>query len=619
MSYTPEQQTNIVFSTLDVVKDFIVKVYHKYGNYKYNVELTRDLIIDYYKKKYGFEINGYFVDEIVNDKDLKHRVNRTPEQSQIIYGNVHNMIDYVANRYSRNNFYRYQENITKQFIITYYKQKFDIKILDYELEDILNQNITVIQERVNKSREQIREIKYNNYINYVRSVITKKAENKTHITFDKLFASISVSKKDAQIITFPLTNEDKRKLYDEYNELYYNNHPKIIKPKLDTFERRIVEYVNTHNKDDELLEFEDFKRLTDKWDVKRTKSTQDYYGYYNKKYYQYSPQIQTTITPYNNIVGYKSKKKYEVLHNLNTDLKPIDNTTPSSFPLKSNIKKYQLHKVAARNTYMIDLMFSGKLCYLVAINVNTKYLIVELMNAIKSEDEFTTKFSKKSKDVNSYLRTLQRIIDNGIRIKHLIGDGEKAFMSKTARDKFYTPNGIDFIAVPRQYKTLFPDFIDNKFANKTDPLHSALGIIDRVIRTIRDMAYNMKIDPNKITPNIMNEIVNQYNNSPHNGLSKYAGFDVSPVIVQNDNELEEYIVRKICQCNYEIVNQPGYRLHDGMNVKIYNEKDTMSKRREIIQPGEFRIDKFENGLYTVKNIKNNKTQLIPRYRLALCS
>lgn len=46
---------------------------------------------------------------------------------------------------------------------------------------------------------------------------------------------------------------------------------------------------------------------------------------------------------------------------------------------------------------MIDLMFSGKLCYLVAINVNTKYLIVELMNAIKSEDEFTTKFSKNPK------------------------------------------------------------------------------------------------------------------------------------------------------------------------------------------------------------------------------
>ena len=45
----------------------------------------------------------------------------------------------------------------------------------------------------------------------------------------------------------------------------------------------------------------------------------------------------------------------------------------------------------------------------------------------------------------------------------------------------------------------------------------------------------------------------------------------------------------------------------------------MSKRREIIQPGEFRIDKFENGLYTIKNLKNNKTQLIPRYHIAPCS
>lgn len=537
-------------------------------------------------------------------------------QTYTINENISNMIDYVANRYLSNQIYEYKPNITRHFIVEYYDKVHYIDIKEYTLKDILAKYENIIRKRVNYTPDDIARMRYNDYLKYVRIFIKKKANNKTHLSMNALFNNIPKPENIHQVI---LTDDDIVKLYDEYNELYYNNHPKIIKPKLDTFERRIDEYVNTHNKDDELLEFEDFKRLTDKWDVKRTKSTQDYYGYYNKKYYQYSPQIQTTITPYNNIVGYKSKKKYEVLHNLNTDLKPIDNTTPSSFPLKSNIKKYQLHKVAARNTYMIDLMFSGKLCYLVAINVNTKYLIVELMNAIKSEDEFTTKFSKKSKDVNSYLRTLQRIIDNGIRIKHLIGDGEKAFMSITARDKFYTPNDIDFIAVPRQYKTLFPDFIDNKFANKTDPLHSALGIIDRVIRTIRDMAYNMKIDPNKITPNIMNEIVNQYNNSPHNGLSKYAGFDVSPVMVQNDNELEEYIVRKICQCNYEIVNQPGYRLHDGMNVKIYNEKDTMSKRREIIQPGEFRIDKFENGLYTVKNIKNNKTQLIPRYRLALCS
>lgn len=76
---------------------------------------------------------------------------------------------------------------------------------------------------------------------------------------------------------------------------------------------------------------------------------------------------------------------------------------------------------------MIDLMFSSKLGYLVVINMNMKYLIVKLMNTDVSEeriveekiiwDQFNSKFIKKSKDVNSYLRVLQRIIDSHVDIK----------------------------------------------------------------------------------------------------------------------------------------------------------------------------------------------------------
>ena len=41
----------------------------------------------------------------------------------------------------------------------------------------------------------------------------------------------------------------------------------------------------------------------------------------------------------------------------------------------------------------------------------------------------------------------------------------------------------------------------------------------------------------------------------------------------------------------------------------------MSKRREVIQPGEFVVDKVVNGLCHVKNLKNNKIQYVPRYKL----
>lgn len=180
--------------------------------------------------------------------------------------------------------------------------------------------------------------------------------------------------------------------------------------------------------------------------------------------------------------------------------------------------------------------------------------------------------------------------------------------------EFYINNGITFRTVPRQVNGAYPDFMksEQRLANKTSPLHSSLGIIDRVIRTLRDMAYNMKIG--MITPNVMEDLVFQYNHAPHQTLSKYAGYPVSPQQVQNDHELENYIVRRIRQENYNIKNSPGFKIEEGMNVKVYNETDKMLKRRSIIQPGEHKIIGFENGFYLVKSGKN--IQKLPRYRLA---
>ena len=556
----------------------------------------------------------------VYDSDEEEPEN-TPEELQAIYDNIDSMIDYVAKRYLQERMYKYSDTFTRVYMFDYYKKKLHIILSTPVTRDLEQQLESRIQQRVNLSQDAIRQAKYNNYLNYVRRVFRDKAKNKTKITSDNLFKRIPAP-DDPSIRIMPIKNSDKVTLYNEYLERYNSNHPKEpnpvkpVRPTRIKFSDKLDTYVGLHHRDNDLLDYEQFEQLTSNWnDVNRNKTTREYYNEYLEKYYRQSGQIKTDIVPFANTFGYKSKKKYNALLQINPNLKSVNNDIPSSFPLKDNIKKYQVHKVAARNTYMIDLMFSGKLCYLVCINVNTKFLSVELMNEILNEQEQDTiQFSKQSKDVRSYLNALQRIINKGVTIQHLTGDGEKAFDSRSA-NIFYRNNNIDFKAVPRQPTTLFPEFVNNKFANKSDPLHSALGIIDRVIRTIRDMAYNMKIDPNHITPNIMIEIVNQYNNAPHIGLSQYAGFDVTPSLVQHDRELEDYIVRKICQCNYEVVNTPGYQLRKGDKVKVYNEKDSMSKRREVIQPGEFVVDKVVNGLCHVKNLKNNKIQYVPRYKL----
>ncbi len=405
-------------------------------------------------------------------------------------------------------------------------------------------------------------------------------------------------------------------IYNKYSKEWDEQHPEklVVSDEIhkETFNSKLKKYVIEHMNDN-LLTFDDFERLIRGWNRGRKSLNECYENYKNLYFKQPGTTIQYTETNDTGLIGYKSPDKIEVLKRVFPKKQVVDNTVKASFNLKSNIKRYQLHKCASRNTWIIDLMFCDKLCYLVAINVNTKYLYVELMNDKIDINEFS---KKAIKSTFTYLRTLDRMINKGMNVKHLVGDGELAFNSREARDVYYNSKGIDFKPVPRQIMGVYPDFMQKERKSvKTDPLHGSLGIIDRVIRTIRDIAYNMKIGI--ITPNIMNDIVKQYNNSPHKGLSKWAGFSVSPKMVNDDPDLENYIVRKINQENYNVMNKPGFKINIGTNVKVYNEKDTMNKRRAIIQPGSFIVNGFKNGLYEVEGNVNgkNKTQMVPRYKL----
>ena len=318
--------------------------------------------------------------------------------------------------------------------------------------------------------------------------------------------------------------------------------------------------------------------------------------------------------------GYKGLDKIKSLneHYGKEYVEPKEQIT-NYFPLKRNMKNYTLHKVRPRNSWLIDLMKSGKIYYLLAINVNTRYLLAEPTNATieesKDADGIVT-VSNSVKNEKICADVMQKLINHGWEPKYIESDGEGGFSSDYVKRVIYERYNIKYQQVRRQKKTVYPSFMKDeskKWNKKTEPIHGSLGIIDRVTRTIRDMAYNMKIGV--ILPPDMKKIVEYYNNAPHKGLSKYAGFSVTPSMVQNDSNLEEWIVRKIMQKNYEIMNRKGFKLNSGTNVKVYNEKDSLSKRRTVIQPGEFIIDGFNKGLFKVKNKTDNSIQLIPRYKL----
>ena len=134
---------------------------------------------------------------------------------------------------------------------------------------------------------------------------------------------------------------------------------------------------------------------------------------------------------------------------------------------------------------------------------------------------------------------------------------------------------------------------------KSEPKHTSLSIIDRVIRTIRDIAFNMN-EP-EITSKVMRKIVHIYNNAPHATLSKYAGQLVSPNEVNENPDLELFIVRKIHQENFNISSKLGYDIRPGEEVIIYNERNNMAKRRSQIQPGTWFINERIGNKFSIKD------------------
>ena len=308
------------------------------------------------------------------------------------------------------------------------------------------------------------------------------------------------------------------------------------------------------------------------------------------------------VDKFDNIIGYKSKTKRRVLNKTNYGkyLPPSVEKTSSTrrFPLKENKKLYSLRSVAPKDVFLIDLMFDGDNTYLIMININTRKLRVRQTN-IKIEE-----LKNKAKSAQAIKLALESIIkqirEEGKNIRLIKGDKEKAFVSKTIIE-FLFNEGIDF-------KTVVRENINQKTISK----HSSLAIIDRVIRTIRDLAFNMNLET--IEPDDMNNIVWQYNNAPHSTLSKYAGQLVSPEQVDNDEELEFFIVRNIKRENFQIMNSPTFDIKINQPIRVFNEKTNFPKRRTEIEPGNWRINRRLGPLFEIIDDKGKKN-IKSRYQI----
>jgi transposase len=160
----------------------------------------------------------------------------------------------------------------------------------------------------------------------------------------------------------------------------------------------------------------------------------------------------------------------------------------------------------------MDIMFCNTIAsqtlYLIIININTKFLVV---------------YPLLNKSGREILKCLKYFVKNvKFKINNIRGDAESGFLTPQLK-QFFKDENINYY------------FTNKQHTNRN-------RIVDRVIRTLRDMfdnIFGVEAKEEIINFETMSEMVNKYNLSPHHAFD----YMFSPAEVQTHPEVEAVFIR----------------------------------------------------------------------------
>lgn len=292
--------------------------------------------------------------------------------------------------------------------------------------------------------------------------------------------------------------------------------------------------------------------------------------------------------------------------------RPVSNVyVPDSFDLKKNKKKYCLHQVEFPGTWQVDLMFSKNNCFLLAIEVNTRYLYAERTNIYVTEyNERAKKWEVKEakKSAVALARAIFSLFRKGWNPTLIVSDSESALKSDDISKWIYKPYKIKHRTVP-----LIPDEFGKSTSN-----HTSLAIIDRVTRTLRRWVYDRGWSTNIIPKMEVEKFVERYNNRPHSTFKKIFEHDITPYEVHNDLRKEMYVIKHILTENAKIRKKhPDIVIPKGTKVKVYNQPNAFGKRTRISRPVPYEVVSNYSNIYNVKNTVTGEIMTVPRIWLEI--
>ena len=483
--------------------------------------------------------------------------------------------------------------------------------IDFEMKhqiSLKNKNYKTLNEYLNPKSNRYWRFKGMRYFNYIHEQIFKPYVEKAIQTI-----------KENKITQAKERQEQKLKEYNE--ETAKEREERLIKDY--NTNREINKIYREAQKQKDKLDFEFVPELTEQ----RFQQNQP------KPKEKPKQEAQTLTFTYSNTSKppYRSQFKLKSLYKSQNDYeKALKNIQPlNNFSIKENKKKYHLKACSTiRHTFIGDLFFQGRyFAYLLLINVNTRKAYFYTLHQKKPtktiidvDNETTTEtyeyINEIMKDTNKMKEAFTNILKQ-TPINVLEFDGEKAIASINFQN-WLNRNKIKFIALQ-------------------PGSHTSTALMDRLCRTIRDIASNMGYE--YINENIMKEIINIYNNAPHKTLTKIlynsdsASAHLSPYVLRNtypngispndvdkNEALETLFVENCLRYNAYIKSSDDYVLMPGDKVRIYNKNIdstfptgiNKSNKRSILSKEIYTVIEKKGNLFKIKDNTKNIEIFKPR-------
>ena len=210
--------------------------------------------------------------------------------------------------------------------------------------------------------------------------------------------------------------------------------------------------------------------------------------------------------------------------------------------------------------YQMDTFFqSRKVCYLMLININSRKAYA---------------YEMAGKGAKEVLRSLNEFIREEPDCRSIASDQDTAYLSNMV---------LDFM---RDHNIIYTTTLDED--------HNKLGIINRFMRTIRDMKDR---EPNT---DILS-LVESYNDMPHSSLDYKSPNEFTP-----DDELR-YIEKMSRQAN-------PYKFNPGESVRVVLNQNPLTKKRTNLSKESYLIDSKAGNQFVIRS-SDGSIDTLPGYRL----